>query len=56
MSLPPRHHLVAVTLVGAAGENESFAATSVLGVVEATVILAAFAAFGRLLGLRSARA
>jgi hypothetical protein len=45
-----------MTAVGAAGDHGSLAGSSVLGGIEAAVIVAAFAAFGHLLGLRSARA
>jgi hypothetical protein len=47
---------VAVTAVGAFGDRQSLAGACVLGGIEAAVILATFAAFGRALGLRSAHA
>jgi hypothetical protein len=47
---------VAVTAVGLAGNRGSLAAAAVVGGLEAAMILAAFAAFGRLLGLRPAAA
>jgi hypothetical protein len=47
---------VAVTAVGLAGDRESLAAAAAAGGLEATVIVAAFAAFGRLLGLRPSAA
>jgi hypothetical protein len=46
---------VAVTAVDAVGDGGSLVGGSVLGGIEAAVIVATFAAFGRLLGLRSPR-